>query len=332
MVKILHITNHYGTRKNIENVCNNIDDCSIVNIGWNYFYYINSIEADSIYKKYEDIIKDFDFLFFTDTSMYARPFLQNLDKHNCKIIVYVTNRFDWGIWQSKNDREYYNLYSKTSRNSRVFFCSDNRYDQYYTSIYGVRFFYDDIIRLTPERSDIVTIPCRNRFFIYNRGTNIDSYRQFIDELNIQYDIFGEGYGKYKDKEELTEYIGMIHLPYQTNVQSFLENISYNIIYFIPSKKFFKELVKNDWYYWEEKKKKGLLDKSIELSEWYQKENEVAIEYFNSWKDLSDKIKSYVDENGTINYDLIDNKKNSIFEYINKNFEENIIKWKNILKT
>ena len=88
---------------------------------------------------------------------------------------------------------------------------------------------------------------------------------------------------------------MIHLPYQVNIMQLWENLGNNIIHFIPSKKFIKELIwNNDWYSWEEKYREPcLFEKSIDLSEWYQEENEDYFIYFNSWEDLKLKTKEYI---------------------------------------
>ncbi len=329
-IKILHITNHIGTLMNLQNVCKHIDNCEISNRPWEYYCYIDSNEADIIFETHKNEISGYDYLLFTDTSVYARPFLQNIEKHNCKIIVYITNRYDWGVW-SHNDIKYYDLYMNQSHNPRVFFCADNRYDQYYASTRGVKFFYDDIIRLTPVIENTITLPSIKKFFIYNKASHINNYSKFLDENNIKYELFGEGFKSYKDKYELCEYIGTIHLPYQVNIQSFMENISYNIIYFVPSKKFFIELLQEPWYYWEEKCRSVPLEPSIELAEWYQPENMPLVEYFDSWEDLGVKAASYLNNDGDINYEKVLSKKNIIKDYVNKNFEANIPKWKNIIK-
>lgn len=56
--------------------------------------------ADILWTSYQDIAKEFDTVIITDTAMYARAFLQNMDKHTLNIIIYITNRFDWGLFDT----------------------------------------------------------------------------------------------------------------------------------------------------------------------------------------------------------------------------------------
>jgi hypothetical protein len=325
-MKALHLTSHIGTIKNIQNVFDylNINDNLVTQNSCYNSYYMNETKANEIWHHYSDKLDEFSILIFTDTSMVARPFLQNINKHNCLIIIYVTNRFDWGIWGFE-DKAYYKLYSEMSRNNRVIFCSDNNYDQYYAKTKNINFMYETAINLTPKISKNIILYTKNKFFIYNRGTKIENYKKNLIDLNINYDLFGEGFNRYNNIEHICEYKGFIHLPYQTNIQSLWENLGYFIIYFIPSKIFIQELItKTSWYYWEEKNKSyDLLIKSIELSEWYNINNKDIFEYFDSWDHLKYKIENMNDE-------YIIQKKLTIKNFIENSNIQNIEKWKNII--
>ena len=324
----LHLTSHIGTTKNIENVFKflNIEHKLVTQKCINNNYYYDYSTANEIWDYYSDKLDGISVLIFTDTSMVARPFLQNIEKHNCLIIVYITNRFDWGIW-GFNDDLYYNLYSEMSNNNRVIFCADNNYDQHYALTHNIKFLYEDSIKLTPLITENIIHHNKNKFFIYNRGTQINQYEQYLKNLNIEYDLYGEGFDRFKNNENICEYKGFIHLPYQTNIQSLWENLGYFIIYFVPSKTFITELIgqDNSWYYWEERHRPyELLMKSIILSEWYSEANEEIFEYFESWDDLKYKIEN-------INDEYIVNKKHKIKNFIENSNKSNIQKWKNILK-
>ena len=323
----LHLTSHIGTTKNIQNVFKflNIENKLITQRCINYSLYYNEETANDMWNYYSDKLQDISVLIFTDTSMIARPFLQNIEKHNCLIVVYITNRFDWGIWGFTDDF-YYKLYSELSNHNRVVFCSDNNYDQYYAMTHNVKFLYDAPIKLTPIINENIIKNSNNKFFIYNRGTKINKYEQYLKTLNIDYDIYGEGYDRFENTESICQYNGFIHLPYQTNIQSLWENLGYFIIYYIPSKNFITELIMQDnsWYYWEEKNRPyELLIQSITLSEWYNEENKEVFEYFDSWDDLKYKIENTNDE-------YIIDKKNKIKAFIENSNKSNIEKWKNIL--
>ena len=148
----VHITNHIGTTRNIENVFTflNIQD-KITTEKCNLPLYIHLTQADDIFIEYitRESFQVYNTVIFTDICMYARPFLQNIDKHTLNIIVYVTNRFDWGAWYN-GDANYNALYAAVSKHPRVRFISDNRYDQYYAGeLHGIEFAQPDIVRLTP---------------------------------------------------------------------------------------------------------------------------------------------------------------------------------------
>jgi hypothetical protein len=322
----LHLTSHIGTTKNIENVFKflNIENKLVTQKCINNSSYYNYSAANEIWIYYSDKLDDISVLIFTDTSMIARPFLQNIEKHNCLIIIYITNRFDWGIWGFIDDL-YYNLYSELSKHKRVIFCADNNYDQYYAMTHNIKFLYEDSIKLTPLISKNIKLNNNNKFFIYSRGTQINNYEQYLKNLNINYHLYGEGYDRYINNESICDYKGFIHLPYQTNIQSLWENLGHFIIYYIPSKRFIIELITKDnsWYYWEEKKSYEVLIKSIELSEWYNNNNKDLFEYFDSWDDLKFKI-----ENN--NHEYILNKKIKIKTFIENSNKINLEKWKNIL--
>ena len=327
-MKTLHLTSHSGTRRNIENVfkyLNMSDDIVTESSVYNGLY-INKETADDIWLYYqsENKLCDYKCLFFTDTSMVARPFLQNIDKHNLFIVIYVTNRFDWGFFGRK-DEDYLKLYSEMSKHERVVFCADNNYDQYYTKVHDIHFLYDKCINLTPQLCDKIHLPQpeNNKFFIYNRGTKIENYQDILKNHNIEYDVFGPNYSRYEDSEEICQYKGFIHLPYQVNIQSLWENLGYYIIYFIPSKRFIKELIASEsWYYWEEKDRSQFLEESVDLSEWYIDENKCLFEYFDSWDELELKAKN-------ITHDYLCEKKQVIKDFMIKNNEQNLIKWKDI---
>jgi len=341
MNKTLHITNHVGTTKNLENVFKYLQKGYNLTINLttkkcNFPLYISKSHADHIwYQEYKEqlLAEDYTTLVFTDTCMYARPFLQNMDDHALKIIVYITNRFDWGIW-GFTDKEFLALYANASLHDRVIFIADNRYDQAYASAHNIKFYYNDIVRLTPEivandNKACIIGPKTDKMFVYNRGSKVADYLPLIknDSLtNVELDIFGENYKRYRNQAHICEYIGYLHLPYQTNIQSLWENLGYGIVYFIPSQKFFNELLfTTEWYYWEEKTRPhDLLKASISLAEWYQAENADYFVYFNSWTDLQEKINFYRENTE----DLIA-KKRLILSTIKNSNAKQLTKWHNI---
>ena len=328
MSKFLHLTNHRGTIKSINSVFKylNMEERLVTRNVYDH-YFIDSNMAHEIFNNHKTLIKDYDYLIFTDTSMLARPFLQYLEDHNCKIIMYITNRFDWGMFGFR-DEKYYKLYSDVSKTQRVFFCTDNEFDYWHASSNGIKLINENAIKLTLPLCQNIILPSsenKDKLFIFDRGTNYSNLLSILNQQNIKYDIFGERHKPYRDVDHICEYIGILHLPYQVNIQSLWENLAYNIIYFIPSKKFIKELIeKVDWYYWEESKfSKDREEKSINLSEWYLPENECLFEYFDNWNDLKNKL-DIIDE------DYLLYKKTIIKNFMENSNKQNIDKWRKII--
>ena len=315
--KCCHLTNHCGTIRNLNNVfeyLNRSKNLQTMNCKFPYnITHKNAGEYWDNNKTY--FIKNYDTIIITDTATYARPFLQNIEEHNLRIIVYITNRFDWGT----TDAEYYKLYSKMSNHSRVFFLADNYYDMYYAKLHNINLHLDKtIIRLCPLLSAIETDNVERKMFVYNRGTLITKYMHLLE---FDYEIYGQDHKKYKDEREISQYIGYLHLPYQTNIQSLYENLGHSIIYFIPSKSFLMdELIDTDWYYFEEKNRdKEMLKKSIELSEWYSKDNECLFEYFSSWVHLKELVLNYSREKRI-------KQRKQIREHMERSNKENLALW------
>jgi len=338
MGKILHITNHPGTIKNFKSVCkylNISDDLQEENI-YGVHGYTNEETANNIWKTYGNRLDEYDILLFTDTAMVARPFLQNLDKHKCKIIMYLTTRFNWGV--PPEDTKFYKLFTETSRNPRVSFVADNIYDQYYAELHDIQMACNTPIKLTPYLHPTNIMHTRNELFAWSRASRAVNFVKYLDERNIKYDIFGEGYKvdtgfttglesrPFRDQEHICEYKGLLHLPYQVNIQGLWENLGYGIIYFIPSRTFIRELInKHTWYWWEEHKTKSLelADRSIDLSEWYLPEHYGLFEYFDSWNHLKEITDTITDEH-------IINKKQYISEFMKNNNLINLEKWEKII--
>lgn len=339
--KILHISNHIGTTSNANNVILYLEKqypdikYEITHMKWAYSYYITEKQANAIFAQLHVYIQLFDILLFTDTPMCARPFLQNIDRLKCCIVQYVCNRIDWGIWSLSGvrDSEFMELFKKVSHHPRMRIIADNRYDQYYAGLLGVKFIFNDCVRLCPALCDNIIMPSNTitKLFIQNRGNEIGNYYGILDGLGIQYDVFGEGFEKYRDREHICEYIGILHLPYQVNIQSLWENLGYNIVYFIPSARFLRELIETcAWYYWEEKTKGvNLLSKSIELSEWYAGDLCQCFEYFDNWAELGAKYQTFTSNARNFPAWYIE-RRLTIYKHVHDSVAHNICKWHALL--
>ena len=283
----LHISFHDRTIHSINNVYKNLGK-KIYTEKSTLPLYISKDDANRIWDYFSKYYKQFSTIIITDTVMLARPFLQNMDKHEINIIVYITNRFNWGIWGFE-DNDYYQTYSTMSKNPRVKFIADNMYDQYFASLYEINFLFP-IIRHQSVVIDSPNLSFDEKVFVYNRGTKVEKY---IENVSYNYEIFGENYQRYRDINHILEFKCFLHLPYQTNIMSLWENLGYGVVYFIPSQSLLEKWIyTEDWYYWEEQHKpEPIKSNSIKLSEWYSDYTKDLFIYFDSWDDFHEKLKT-----------------------------------------
>jgi hypothetical protein len=155
------------------------------------------------------------------------------------------------------------------------------------------------------------------------------YQHLLPFSPQEYDVYGyEGYPRYQDEYHISEYLGFLHLPYQTNIQSLWENLGHGILYFIPSKAFLLDLIQEPWYYWEEKgKSPELCAKSIDLADWYQPENEVFFVFFDNWIDLREKRDIFWENNAAIYY-----KKKHISLQLSDSNHVSLTKWRDVFSS
>ena len=128
-------------------------------------------------------------------------------------------------------------------------------------------------------------------------------------------------GRYNGPKDLSEFAGVIHIPYAWSNLALLEAIQAEIIFFIPSLQFIKYLIhtdkdKTDCFFWSPPLKEQLLN----LSEWYCEEFKDVFIYFDSWEDLKHKIE---------NLDSIKHKE--LLKNIGLKHEKDMLqKWRKIL--
>jgi hypothetical protein len=258
-------------------------------------YNIGHERAENIWNLHKDFFEQFDVILTSDTAPLARIFLQN----NCSIplIIWICNRFDYYDAGSLDcdfpDSEYYALFKKASTSSNVTFISYMDFDWYYARQKGI-----DIgtLVIKPcasyiEATEGSLIPPevdkKTTYFLppYHNETIYMNFSSFLNSLNIP-----NYCGRYNGAKDLSDFKGIIHLPYSWAVLSFYENMQEGIPYFIPSRQFFNQLARGENYFhpnlWE------LLGKQLyDLSDWYNPQYAEIITYFDSWPDLKEKLKN-----------------------------------------
>ncbi|PJD94650.1 MAG: hypothetical protein CK425_10995 [Parachlamydia sp.] len=257
--------------------------CTLYNIGHE--------RAKKIWKKHKTFFKSFDLIITSDTAPLARIFLQN--KWKKPLIIWVCNRFDYADQNSLDcdfpDAEYYKLFARAQRKKNVRIIAYTEFEHAYAMSKGI---YTGKLTITPgltiaePKASIIPsqVDKPETFYIpqYHNETIFMDLASHCSALGIP--NYG---GRYNGPDDLKDFKGIIHLPYAWSNLALFENLQQGIPYFVPSLDFFWELFHQNNYFHQDR---HLANKDlIHLSEWYNPEHQPFLIYFNSWKDLQDKI-------------------------------------------
>jgi len=329
-MRILHISFHTGCHNDITYLVDqlNKENNNIIlkfmefNDGTKGKYNIGHERAEQFFHKHHEYFNTFDTIITSDTAPISRVFLQNdWDK---KLIIWINNRFDY-CDQATNDcnfpdEEYYQLFKDATNKENVEIFGYTAFENYYCK---------NIRNIDIGNKVIKPIGCNSYIYDSMNMTKVSnkedtffigSYHNDNIMINLTEELHKHNIncynGRFNGPKDLAEFKGVIHIPYAWSNYSLFEAIQNNIIYFIPSKKFFMELKKDKDFFWSPPYR----DENLELSEWYNDENKDCFVYFNSFNDL--KIKTL-----TMNYNK---KKVYLKEFGNKHKSEIIKLWKEVL--
>ena len=327
-MKILHISFHKGCINDINYVLNKLNYEYETMFFFNElepnarggphfpYYVLNTNEANRRWEQHKEYFNTFDCIITSDTGPLSRIFLQN--NWNKKLIIWICNRFDYAV---EGDNDYYNLIREAYNKPNVIIIPNTNFEILYCSSLNIKINNNVIkpICLTYEIDynieKTIIDNKKDTFFIpsYHNETKFMNLSKLLTNIGIK------NYNKrHTGLADLMEFKGVICIPYAYSTWALLENLSLQILTFIPSKTFIQELSKqlNFWH-----QNKNFLYSHIEISEWYNKEHKDLLIYFDSWEDLKIKI-------NTLNYE----KHKLKLKKFGKFHEEEILKkWSEILK-
>jgi len=282
-------------------------------------------------EKVEAICKGYDYLVFSNVIYEAKPFI----KANCKakILLHLTNPFDESVPETEKDG-FKNLLRKALNTDKVTFlipfkvylyqaCEEGLYIQKYvnmrSSIYSPNSKNTIYKTLSETKPDInQTIAVFNRYF--QDSLVIKAFQ----EAEIPYEILNHDN---VNPEILSRYKAVIQMPYIPASFSLLENICNEVILYVPTKEFLKELhtqypgeIEMSGYrrYLDLQK-----DKYSMIYECYDADLTPHIIYFSSWKDLTSKLGRFSDRSRESMLER--NREFTIYQQ-----HENIYLWKTLL--
>ena len=102
-MKVLHLSHHYGCLKDHQYICKELGlklD-SIFSL-WNTVlpkgcFNMTEELANDIWNKNEKYFQSFDYITTSDTAPLSRIFLQNIDKFEGKLNIWISNRFNYNM-------------------------------------------------------------------------------------------------------------------------------------------------------------------------------------------------------------------------------------------
>lgn len=329
-MKILHLSFHKGCVNDFNYVCNKLDyKCEVLSsfkeicTSQKPIYETNGQHYNMTHNKanrywhiYKDYFNTFDCIITSDTAPLSRIFLQNNWKK--PLVIWICNRFDYKCGRSGGfpDKEYYDLIKKATVQPNVHLIGYTAFENFYCRLRGIDIgtkvitpcggisqTYDNFVE-KKHLNDIFLVPP------YHNDTKMMNLSQHLTRMGIK-----NFNGRYNGPLDLTNYKGVIHIPYAWSNLAFFEAWLLGIIYFIPSIYLLKKFRRN--FFWSP----PFIPQVLSISEWYNPKHKDLLIYFDSWKDLKTKINA-------LNYEK---HKLKLKEYGEKHKIKTLNKWHALLR-
>ena len=241
--KILYISRHEGTISNF---------CYIsTKLGFNITvfepFYSFERKPNCYYTRdkcksfVRDKCSEFDYIIISDIIPDSYIFLIN--KCDRKIILEITNRFDYGVPKFEKNI-YYKTISKANKRKNIIFVENNPFEIYYLcekNIFIQNYYLIRPLGLAPISKINKKEVFHNNVAVINNRNQGKILEPILKKLNISFNILDSRYG---GPLTLTNYKAIIHIPYQVSVMKMMENIRYGIPMIIPSERLLREILDN----------------------------------------------------------------------------------------
>ncbi len=309
-LKVLHLSFHKGCINDFKEVArelsldltswyihdNRIDFDGVTTS--NAIYNIGHDRAQRVWDRHKDYFNSFDVVITSDTAPLSRIFMQNNFKK--PLIIWICNRFDYFDAGSRDcpfpDQEYRILMDKAWVRSNRFVIGYTPYEHFYARNKGVDT-GDAIIKPIGTLPNVdwnevhTAIPKEitkeETLFIFPR---FDSQHQ-VDFIRNSCAYVGlkTCSVRYNGPDDLTNFKGVIFIPYAWSNLAMFENLQRGIVHFVPSERFLRQLIG------QRAPIRGLTRglfacrQMSQLNEWYCPEYRDVLVYFDSWQDLANKV-------------------------------------------
>jgi len=320
-MKILHLSLHTGCESDIEFVFKKLGHEIIYMKVDNSANEFTQLCAQKYWEKSKDYFNTFDGIITSYPCSLSRIFLQN--DWSKLLIVWVCNRFDYGIENEYMDIGFYNLIRSIKNRKNVYIFGNSFIENLYSmnvknidignfiikplgkkiiSEFLYKTYSDD------ETNVFYVPPGKNETMLMNLSKKLDSL-----EIENKCERFDE------HMIELLGYKGIICIPYSWSSFAFFERLQLGLVTFVPSEQFLLKLF-NEGNYWFEFPFNIKQPELLKLSECYTQEHRNLMIYFDSWNDLKMKIKN-------TNYQ---EKTNAILNYSKLHEKETLERWNYVI--
>lgn len=189
--------------------------------------------CDAFYKRYRDELNQYDGFICT----YAPSFCLLYEKFKKPIITVVPIRYEAPFWNNKEKWEWYNQYLRDGiDNGLIIPIANNKCDKEYCEVYTQR-----------EWKHIPSL-CKYTESVYEPKQSSFLYHSLLPLRMLSHDPLIQNkkaaLGPNYKWHELTEYRGMIHIPYNISTMSIFENYTSGMPMFFPSLEFILKLRKS----------------------------------------------------------------------------------------
>jgi hypothetical protein len=302
-MRVLHLSHHYGCLKDHQYVCDELgieltNQFSL----WNDIlpkgsYVMTENLANQIWEKNQDYFNYFDFITTSDTAPLSRIILQNLDKFNGKLNVWICNRFNYEMYEDVN---YHELIKKYIDHEKVKFIPYTEFEKVWANKFNIQF-SNEVIRpiglsidkkLSEFDSDIgfdgdYSCPKKPRDLLISRYHN-DNIFQDSKSICKSFGLSSEiaKYRGYSGLEELKNlYSAYLIFPDQYSKLVTFELMNIGIPTIIPSEKFLLNLITRPNYWFGS----GIIKETISLCEWYNEYYDKFALYIDDYSEIKDAV-------------------------------------------
>jgi hypothetical protein len=303
--KVLHLSHHYGCLKDHQYICYKLGLNLENNFSlWNTIipkgsFHITSELADEIWKKNEKYFLGFDYIITSDTAPLSRIILQNIDKFDGKLNIWICNRFDYNM---EGDNEYYNLIRKYSDDGRVNLIPYTEFERVWLSRFNIETKCETIrpIGLTipdllhEDEDYFIGFDGNYKFDDTEGDVLVSRYHNdniFQDSKSLC-ESFGlkAGHAKYRGVEELKslikQYKCFLIFPDAYSKLTAFELMQLGMPVILPIEKLLLKFSQKPNYFFST----GINSQTIKYCEWYNEYFEQFAVYFEDLDGIPDAVK------------------------------------------